>query len=203
MSNRYPLVGSNYSKFEEDGTLVAVGNSTTWRDETRDALSLLKTGPGVSLNTTEATVDFITTANTADYIYSNFQLNHDRLLTANIAPHIHWFQAQNTIPNWLLQYRWQKNDGSAKVTAWTNYKCNTNVFTYASGTIHQISKGVGITPPGESAVSDIVQFRVIRDSTNTSTLFAGADPYTATASIISFDVHIQTDTLGSRTEFAK
>lgn len=48
----------------------------------------------------------------------------------------------------------------------------------AAGTIHQISRTVaGITPPGGSTISDIVQFRILRDTTNASGEFGGADTY--------------------------
>jgi len=202
MSNRYPLVGDNFTEFEEDGTMHANGDATCWRDEVREATTLQQTGAGISFNNAESTVDYLTTANTADYMLTNVQLNHDRELTANINPHIHWFQDQNQTPNWLLQYRWQRN-GQAKVTAWTNYRCNTNALAYTAGTIMQISSGSGLTPPVDTSVSDIIQFRIIRDNTNTSGLFAGANTYTATAGIVSFDVHIKLDTMGSRLEFTK
>jgi hypothetical protein len=180
-----------------------VGNATTFRDEKNDALNIKVTGTGVSVNATENTIDFTTSALYAsDYAYVNVQLNHDRKLTAQVFPHIHWFQTENTIPNFILQYRWQLN-GRAKVTSWTNYKCNVNAFTYTSGTILQISYDGGITPPANSNVSDIIQFRIGRDTNNASTLFAGADPFTTTVGVLSFDVHIETDSIGSNQEYVK
>ena len=41
------------------------------------------------------------------------------------------------------------------------------------------------------------------DNTNTSTLFAGNNTYTATARVTSFDIHIECDDLGSNTEYTK
>lgn len=49
----------------------------------------------------------------------------------------------------------------------------------------------------------MIQFRVLRDNANASGVFAGADPIAAVVSLDSFDVHIETDTLGSRTQFTK
>lgn len=173
-----------------------------WRDEIGDALSLQQSGPGVSSNATESTVDFTTASNLSDYLYVNVQLNHDRQLTSAIAPHIHFFQASDAVPNFLLQYRWQKN-GAAKVTSWTNLKCNTPVFTYVSGTIHQIADSANIAAPSGDNISDIVQFRILRDNANTSTVFTGADPYSGTVGVIAFDVHLQLDATGSFTEYIK
>ena len=193
---------ANNSTFEADGTLVFHGTATQWKDCIADILTLQQTGTGISTNAAEGTVDYITAANTLDYAVANCQLNHERKSVSSIYPHIHWFQAENNTPNWLIQYRIQLTGGGAKTTSWTNYKCNTNAFTYTSGTINQISSGAGISVSG--TVSDIIQLRIIRDSNNTSTLFTGADPYTLTASVMSVDIHYECDTsTGSRQEFIK
>ena len=178
-------------------------SSRAWRDELSDAISLQQVGPGVSRNTTDGTVEFTTAANLSDYIYVNVQLNHDRAFTSNIFPHIHYFQDQNAVPNFLLQYRWQIN-GAAKVTAWTNLIAQTLAFTYVSGTIHQIAATVsGIASPTGSTVSDIVQFRIYRDNANNSAAFAGADAYTGTVGLLAFDVHLELDANGSMAQYSK
>lgn len=193
-----------YSYFEADGTYVAVSGATYWDDLIADVSGVKTTGAGVSVNTTENTLEFVTTANLSDYIYHNFQMAHKWLFGSKVYPHIHWEQVQANTPNWLIQYRWQRNGGT-KTTDWTNYKCNTNVFTYLTGTtLNQLStNNTGITPPLGYSISDIIQVRVLRDSTNASTVFAGADTYTVTASLTSVDIHIECDTLGSRTEYSK
>lgn len=177
-------------------------SSRAWRDELGDAVNLQVVGVGLSRNATEATADFATSANLSDYLYANIQLNHDRAFSSSIFPHIHYFQAENNVPNFLLQYRWQVN-GAAKVTSWTNLICNNSAFTYTSGTIHQIAYSAGISSPVGSTVSDIVQFRIIRDNANTSGAFAGADPYTATVGVLSFDVHLELDSNGSMAQYSK
>lgn len=193
---------SNYTNFDANGHMTMVGTATTFRDETNDAINLQQTGSGVSINSSENVVEYTTGANTLDYMYVNIQLNHDRKLTSTIVPHIHFFQAENNMPNFLIQYRWQIN-GGAKVTSWTNLKCNTAVFSYSSGTIHQIANSAGISAPVGSTISDIVQFRVIRDTGNTSGLFTGADPYSTTVGVLQFDIHMECDSMGSNSEYSK
>lgn len=193
----------NISLFERDGTLVFENDARTYRDELGDVSRLRVVGVGINQNDTESTMDFLTSANLSDYLWANVQLNHDRDLSTNIYPHIHWFQVENNVPNFLLEYRWQINGGS-KTTSWTRIKCNTAVHTYSSGTIHQICKTTsGISVPVGTTLSDILQVRILRDNGNTSTLFTGADPYSTTAPVMSFDVHIVTNTIGSRTEYSK
>jgi hypothetical protein len=200
-----PIFGdaTNYTKFDTTGHQTMAGNARPWRDELTDALNIRSIGSGVSINNTESTVDFATNAQIAnDYLYCNIQLNHDKDLTSIISPHIHFFQSQNNMPNFMIQYRWQTNDG-AKVTSWTSLKINTPAITYVSGTIMQISNGADITPPAGTGLSDIVQFRICRDTDNDSGLFTGADPYTTTVGILAFDVHFMINSLGSDTEYTK
>lgn len=173
-----------------------------WRDETGDVLSIQQSGPGVSRNATENTVDFTTASNLSDFLYLNVQLNHDRQLTTAISPHVHFQQALNAAPNFLVQYRWQIN-GAATTTAWTNLACNALAFTYVSGTLNQIADSANVAAPASDGVSDIIQVRLLRDNANASGVFAGSDPYAATVRVVSFDIHIQIDASGSASEYAK
>lgn len=194
---------TNYSQFDTTGHQTMVGTARPWRDQLADALSLKVQGSGISVDSTEATVVFATNADyPTDYCFTNIQLNHDKDLTASIYPHIHWFQAENNSPNFILEYRWQIN-GGAKVTSWTPLVCNTLAHTYSSGTIHQISYTAPIDVPVGTTLSDIIQFRIYRDTANDSTEFAGADPYTLAAHIMAFDVHFQINSLGSTDEYTK
>jgi hypothetical protein len=203
---------SHYTDFDGTGHQTMTGNARPWRDELSDAVSLQQQGAGVSRNVTEGTVDYAynaayhATFTSADAMYLNIQLNHDKDLTTAIYPHIHWFQAKDYSPNFLLEYRWQVN-GGAKTTSWTKLKCNTLAFTYTTGTIHQISYASAINPPEGSTLSDIIQFRIYRDTGNVSTEFTGNCPYNtggnATVSILAFDVHFQINSLGSTDEYLK
>lgn len=86
-------------------------------------------------------------------------------------------------------------------------KCNSLAFTYTSGTTHQISYSDPIAVPVGTTLSDIVQFRVYRDTTNESGLFTGACPYNtsanATVGVMAFDVHFMINSLGSTDELTK
>lgn len=197
------VTGGNYTTFEPDGTMVAVGAASCYRDEIGAISSLQQTGPGVSYNNTEGTMEFLTSSNLNDYAWVGFQINHDWQAGTTVYPHIHWFQDQNNNPNFLMQYRWQIN-GGAKVTAWTSVVCNALIHTYVSGTLNQTSDvAAGIPAPVGYALSDIIQIRVYRDNANNSGLFAGADAYTTTVGITSVDIHIKVDMLGSHTEYVK
>ncbi len=193
---------SSSSMFDSTGHQTMTGSARPWRDERNDAINIKVQGTGAAVNTTELTVDFPTTTDLNDYLYLNIQLNHDRDNTAIISPHIHWFQNQNAVPNWLVQYRWQVN-GAAKQANWSSSACTTSAFTYSSGTIHQICDTADITPPTNSTISDIVQFKIFRDNDNDSTVFTSSDLYTGSVAMLAFDVHVQINSLGSTDEYVK
>jgi hypothetical protein len=197
------LAGGDYTGFDADGSVTFNGSATVFRDELGDITKLKVAGTGISESLAGGTIGLMTSCDYAnDYLVANFQLNHDRKTGAPIYPHVHWFQTQNNTPNFLFQYRWQLN-GAAKVTAWSNLRMTTNAFTYVSGTLNQITRGAGITPPAGDNVSTILQVRFTRDKTNASGAFTGSDTHTATADITSLDIHIEVDAVGSRAEYTK
>jgi hypothetical protein len=193
--------GTNYTSFEADGTLVMEGNATVFDDIGGDAIALKSSGSHLTENAAEAMMQYSTSATLTDYMYTNVQLSHSWAGTT-VYPHIHFMETTSSMPNFLLQYRYQAL-GGAKTTAWTDIKCNTAALGYSSGTIQQISKTAsGLTVTG-GHISDVIQFRVIRDVSNSSGLFTGTDPVGAAVDVLSFDVHYEKNTLGSRTESAK
>jgi len=195
-------INSNFV-VQSDGTPRLDGPATVWDDVKFDALSLKQSGSGISVNTTEGTVDYTTGADVSDFLIVSPQFPHAMKAGSTVYPHIHWTQVQGNVPNFAIQYRWQIN-GTTKTTAWTALKCNTAVFTYVSGTLNQIcSTASGITPPAGYGISDILQMRIIRDTKNELSLSYAADPYTATVGVLSVDVHCELDSFGSATQFAK
>lgn len=179
------------------------GAATVFDDVKFDSLSLQQSGAGISLNLPECTVAYLASANQLDYMIAAPQMPHARKNGAVIYPHIHWEQNQNAVPNFALQYRYQLSL-SEKTTAWTAVKCNIAVTTYGGTTKNMICKtAAGITPPATDDVSDIIQFRVIRDTTNALGLGFAADPYTGTVQVNSFDCHIEMDSFGSFDEYQK
>lgn len=195
---------TDHSQFEADGTLKFNGAATVWKDELGQLLGKRLENPSSRIveNIAEGSLTFKSNATTADYVVANPQINHDWKYGTNLHVHFHWWQVSANFPNWLLQYRWQRN-GQAKTTAWTSVIPAEQTFTYVSGTLCQITEFVEITPPANYGISDILQMRLLRDTTNASGLFAGADPESSDVDAVSFDFHKQIDTVGSREEYAK
>lgn len=196
------VVGGNYTEFESDGSMTAVGDATCYLDEFSQLIGQRLESPSSRIiqSASEGAVYFKdTTVLGTDYIGMTIQFNHDWDYSA-IYPHLHWWQASANVPNWILQYRWQVN-GSAKSTSWTNVAVASHAFTYSSGTLNQISAFGSIDAPSGAGVSTMLQMRITRDTTNASGLFAGADPLTGDVYGVFFDVHKQVNRLGSRQQY--
>ena len=196
--------GGNYVSIEPDGSMEFDGTSTVFKDQLGDITTLAVVGVGIAADATEGCITFATGASfSTDYVYSNFQFNHDRKHGAKIYPHVHWWQDRANTPNFLFRYRWQ-NNGDAQTVSWTTYAMTSNAFTYSAGVINQISFGVGgITPPAGDDVSLILQLQFSRDYNNASGAFTATESYSASVSVLSLDAHYEVDTVGSRQQYVK
>lgn len=195
----------DYSQFDADGSLIAYGEATYFRDELQSLLAARLESPSSDfvLNLAEGSVTAkISARYPTDYVSMNLQLNHDWLPGTVIYPHLHWWQTTSDVPNWLLAYRWQQQGGE-KVADWVEQRWTANVFTYAAGVLNQISRFGSITPGAGTygQVSDILQIRLYRDYTAASTEFSVADPVNASQDVVNLDVHIEVDRQGSRQEY--
>lgn len=202
--NRLGQSNAGYTEVEAGGFLRFWGSATYYLDEFAPLIGqpITSAAADITEDGAEGALTFSDGCTLADYVVMNAQINHDWQLGTALHPHLHWWQASASVPNWLLQYRWQKN-GQAKTTTWTSVKYASHVFTYASGTLNQVTLWPEIAAPSGYSVSDIVQLRLLRDTANASTLFAGADPLTGDVSAVSYDYHKRCDTLGSRSAAAK
>ena len=198
------FAAGNYSEFEADGTLKFHGDATVFRDEMHTLLHQSKNNASARMvdNIAEGSLTYKDNATVDDYAIMSIQLNHDRKNGADVYPHLHWWQTTANMPNWLIEYRWQRN-GEAKVTDWTELEYTTNAFTYVSGTLNQITRFTAITPPSGDDVSDILQIRLSRDVAAASTVYSVAETSPVDQDAVSLDVHIEIDTVGSRQEYIK
>ena len=197
----------DYSQFDADGSLIAYGEATYFRDELQSLITARIESPSsdFQLNAAEGSVTAkISARYPTDYVTMNLQLNHDWLPGTTIFPHLHWWQTTADMPHWVLAHRWQRQ-GAAKVTDWAPFAWSANIFTYTAGTLSQITRFPGITPAAGTfgPVSDIVQLRLYRDYLNASTLFEGNDPVNASQDIVNLDVHLEIDRQGSRQEYVR
>jgi len=160
----------------------------------------VQTFPAGAANITEDSVSVGLTFETdavmvTDWTFFPAQMSHGYRLGTNLFPHIHWEQAEDNIPNWLIQYRCY-DIGEATQGSWVDSPQVSSFITYTSGSIHQLTSFADFNP-NFSGVSGMCDFKLYRDTDNTSTEFAGADPYTLDVLMKEFDIHFQSDVPGS------
>ena len=176
-----------------------------WRDELYPAISSARQNPAarIVIDVVEGGQGYAANARYPnEYIIFTCQVNHDHRSGSEVDPHIHWIQNQNATPNWLMEYRMYDNGAVAPAWPGTLLPWTTNAFVWGAGNLLQITEFADIpnTPTGVSWFMDV---RLYRDSTNVSTLFAGADPYAGVALLKQWDLHISIDQPGSWAEYAK
>jgi hypothetical protein len=195
---------ANHIQIDINGNLTLVGDATQWDDGSGNLIGKRLESPSSHIvqNNAEGTMDFDTSTTLSDYVIVGIQRQHSWKLGSTIFPHLHWFQASATMPNWLIQYRWQRN-GQAKTTGWESQEWTANVFTYSAGTLCQITEFGTIVPPADYAMSDVLQYRILRDTNNDSGLFSDVDALGATVAALSFDDHYEKNSFGSNTEYVK
>jgi hypothetical protein len=197
----------NYFEVEPNGNVILHGEATSWDDLRFPALAQNLTSPAgrIDFNFDDCTVDIQDNAiYPTDEICILAQMSHAKLLGSSIEFHLHWFQNQNQVPNWLVGYRWINIGDTANAAASeTLVVLNSSRVIYNAGTIHQLTEGNSITKPTPDTLSSVLQIRLFRDTTNVSTLFAGADPYVGTVQLMEFDIHFRKDGFGSDEEYVK
>lgn len=127
----------------------------------------------------------------SEFIMLNLQLPHRWKEGSTIFPHVHIHQAANQNPVFKLDYRWI-NFGEAVPATWSTYVMDSLATAYTSGTISNILKGAGISGAGKT-ISSILQMKLYRDD----------NVYAGDVLAMSFDIHIECDSLGSNAEYTK
>jgi hypothetical protein len=125
-------------------------------------------------------------------IYIIAQFPHAYKLGSDAYPHVHWRQANATVPTWKMTYAWF-NLGDTIPAFSDPISVNTGVFDYPGGSISQLSSFAPISGAGIDMVSSIMLITFYReDNTGIGDVLA-----------YEFDIHYQIDQPGSKTELVK
>lgn len=191
--------GSNYSTFENDGTLLFVGDARVWNDFVVPGTAA--TTGSVNPPDFSEFVDGIYTYafrggnSNVDQVFIAVQMPHDWDEGTSINPHVHWAPATVSTGTqqveWNFEYVWQNYQSEFPSTS---TKINDVTGEVTATHRHNITEFGPIDATGKS-ISSILMCRLWRDGDN--------DSYNGDAFLLSFDIHYQTNTAGSRTEFTK
>lgn len=190
--------GTNRTKFNEDGSMVFEGDATVWDDVIGSLIAkkLTAVTGKVDYNWDEITITFEPNGDIdteADVLFFNVQIPHAQRVNSPLDLHIHWEQDSAVDRDLEIHYRIQHN-GQLKTTTWTEATVSLlddTKFTYTSGTLNQISDLIHIPSTG-IGISAVVQFKIARTDNNAGDLEATF-----------IDIHVEKDTIGSRSEYVK
>jgi len=192
--------GANRIKFEADGSLVMEGDATQWDDVVGPIL-----GSNLSANAGTADYDWDENcvafsasgdiADDGDRISMNVQIPHRTKTGSTACLHCHYEQTEaDTTPRTFTgRYRLQSN-GAAKTTSWTDFVISTadgNALSYTSGTLNQICELADVDLTG-AGISSTLQIQLTR-----------SDAESGVVNMTFCDIHVEMDTLGSRSEYTK
>lgn len=188
----------NYSKFEQDGTMQAMGDATVWDDIVQSLIGqrLFSVVGKVDYNYDNNSITMQSAGSMAqanDRIIFNLEKRHGLKTASTFKLHAHWEQVSANKIEWTTDYRIQQN-GTAKTTSWTRLTANStdnSAFAYSAGTLNQITElaDIDLSTAGLSAT---VNFRIVRDDSTAGDI-----------EVVFIDAHAEWDMLGSRTEYTK
>jgi hypothetical protein len=178
---------------------VAIGTGGPWIDSMVPAAGF-KLGSSAPTwgNFTDANIQVLTFAKSAaDIVYGSLQLNHGYKEGSDIHPHCHvWFPtaavATASTNVWKLTYSWG-SIGSA-------FPASASVIVTNDGAITQYEHRVinfGAISGTSKTMSSIIAVAIERTGTD------AYDIYDDAIGFLGFDVHYQTDSLGSSQEYIK
>jgi len=186
----------NYTKFEEDGTMVAMGNATGWLDSMVSP-TVFRTG-GTSLTLAELVSGiYAHRYDVTDTIHFDLQLNHNMRINTPLYPHIHLVNKDAIVGaadvTFTFTYSWANIDSAFPGVLSQSNKVVS--FADAAALTHKVLVFDSITPvAGQGGISSIMIGALTRVNAGyaTNNIFH-----------LGFDVHYEADMLGSREEYIK
>lgn len=125
----------------------------------------------------------------SDEVYGGFELPHDYKEGTALYPHLHWSPSTNNNGrcDWTFEYTIQSMNGGA-------FPGNDSSITFQQvgggvALAHQFVSASAPVPGANRKIGDIMMFKLARPS---------GDAFTGDAFLLSFGVHYEIDTMGSR-----
>jgi hypothetical protein len=194
------LTNNNYSKFEDDGTLVAVGDAITHRDELPSYV--LPVAGAAAPDSVAHTVGGVLRqfygfdgGNTQEILSGSFEIPHDYAYGQPIEVHIHWRPSTTGIGNvkWFLDWEYSPPQGDPLPQ--TSIAVIHSLLTPQQYRHELIS--FGELPNLGYLLGGKIGFNLRRAPSDTQ------DTYADDALFEQIALHVPCDTLGSRQRYIK
>jgi hypothetical protein len=183
---------TNNTTFEADGTMVMNGDATVWDDLFFPFESGETAGTGYPVFVADSSYyTFVvdTTGISKCIKYFTIQLPHSWKEGSTIYPHVHYkHETAIGTPSFKMKYKWYET-GQSTDFGWSWYNMTTTTGT-TNNTMQMAYNASGINGTGKT-VSSILICQVYLSGTPTN------------VHAYQFDIHIEKDALGSRTQTSK
>lgn len=191
--------GSNYSEFEDDGTLVAHGDATTYDDVYPSSVNVGvgETAPGWTNYSGNFKAYEFTGGVANKELQIGYQIYHSYEEGTDINPHIHAYIANDGVGGTIIfdiEYWWGNVGDTGAISSTT---IQASLTLPADTTIRQnqiIAPATPINGVGKK-ISSFLGTRLVRRQ--------DLDTFAGSAWLLSADVHIKKNMNGSRSEFTK
>jgi hypothetical protein len=193
---------SNYSSFDADGTLFMYGSATIW-DDILVPFSQARLGSASKPDFDYANVGLLFPQNDpSEKIYIVVQIPHSYKEGSDIFPHIHWQQTNASTPTWKMDYKWFNNNETVPAS-FTTISPSSVVNTYVSGNLAQISSFGSITGAANSSGGGLSPISKTISSLLLVVIYRDDNVVTGDVLGFQFDIHIERNSIGSHSAFAK
>lgn len=176
--------------------------TSVW-DDLRAPATVILTGPGsgnAADRSTDGTLLFAT--NQDEEVFVIFQLPHGYKYGTNLVPHVHWAKSTSAGGDVCWRVDWECKDiGETFTNSPATLSLAYLVDDADTAFLHAYAEYDGGFDPDSDNVSAICKFRIWRDVSGDGA--SCADDYAADAILYEFDLHYQSDTLGSSQEGVK
>jgi hypothetical protein len=194
------VTGGNYTEIEADGTIVNVGDATTY-DDSQSAVNYMRIGgTALTLDVLDGGI-YQYRFDLGDEIHSQIQLSHKYKVNSPVELHIHLANkaavgATGYNVGIEVEYMWASiNTAFPAAATLTTVNCS---FQNADALTHEVFDLATLTPTAaQGSISSYLLFRIKRVAGTTENL-AGNNIF-----ILGIDCHTIQDTLGSRQEYVK
>jgi hypothetical protein len=195
----------DYSEFENDGTYRMEGNATVYDDIKVYASAVKLTGINQPKWTkfrddgAGSTGVYLLAFDSSkiNEVWFQLELDHSWMIKSMVEPHVHWSPGSSRNTGnvvWKLEYTWSDIFEVFPNTV----ELSTTDAALGTTYNHQYASFGGLTPPAAVvSVSSVLLCRLYRDTGD------AADTFTGDAFFIDFGIHIEKDTLGSRSPAGK
>lgn len=191
---------TDYTEFEEDGTIVMTGAATVWDDSMVAPTAFRSGGTSLTFDLLTATI-YTHRFDVGDQIHVVVQLPHSLKAGTDIIPHLHIVN-KNAIGNTAynvafdMHYTWA-NIGSVFPSELSELNVKQS-FQNVAALTHKMLSFTALTPTSvQGGISSIFMAKITRVAASVEN-YATADIFS-----IGFDIHFEKDTLGSREPTSK